>query len=104
MTWLETMPIGVAVAASAFDLYSRRIPNALTFGSAAIALVVAAAAVGASGLGVSLSGLAGGFGLWFPILRLGGVGAGDVLFLAAGGAWLGPGLAPVAGREPAVCA
>ena len=97
MTWLETMPIGVAVAASAFDLYSRRIPNALTFGAAAIALVVAAAAGGASGLGASLSGLAIGFALWFPIYLLGGIGAGDVKLMAAIGAWLGPGLALYAG-------
>ena len=78
MTWLETMPIGVAVVASAFDLYSRRIPNALTFGAAAIALVVAAAAGGASGLGASMSGLAIGFALWFPIYLLGGIGAGGL--------------------------
>jgi len=97
MTWLETMPVGVAVAASAFDLCSRRIPNALTFGAAAIALVVAAAAGGASGLGASLAGLAVGFALWFPIYLLGGIGAGDVKLMAAIGAWLGPALALYAG-------
>ena len=97
MTWLETTPVGVAVAASAFDLYSRRIPNTLTFGAAATALVVAAAAGGASGLGASFSGLAIGFALWFPIYFLGGIGAGDVKLMAAIGAWLGPGLALYAG-------
>jgi prepilin peptidase CpaA len=35
-------------------------------------------------------GLAIGFGLWFPIYALGGMGAGDVKLMAAIGAWLGP--------------
>jgi prepilin peptidase CpaA len=80
----------VAIAAVAFDLRSRRIPNALTFGAAAVALVYALGASGWNGLGTAAAGWLTGAALFFPFFALRGMGAGDVKLLAALGAWLGP--------------
>ena len=78
-------------AASAFvDLLSRRVPNALTFGIAALGIALAAMHV--SGLSVlsALAGLAIGFVLMLPGHVIGGTGAGDVKLFAAIGTLLGP--------------
>jgi len=80
----------VGVIASAFDLRTRRIPNALTFGGIAVALVFYLATGGISAFGLSLAGFATGLAIFFPIFALGGMGAGDVKLLACLGAWLGP--------------
>src|SRR2546425_9464222 len=93
MSWTDTAAVSIALVACVFDLYSRRIPNALTFGAAAVALVVAAALGGASGAWSSLRGLGVGLAVWFPIYALGGMGAGDVKLMAAIGAWLGAAVA-----------
>jgi prepilin peptidase CpaA len=45
---------------------------------------------GLSGAGTGVGGAAVGFGLFFPLFALGGMGAGDVKLMAALGAWLGP--------------
>jgi prepilin peptidase CpaA len=85
----DTIAIGVAVVACAFDLHSRRIPNLLTLGAAAAAFVLAAV----HGLPTFESTLIGwliGLALWLPVYALGGMGAGDVKLIAAIGAWLGP--------------
>jgi prepilin peptidase CpaA len=79
-----------AVIACVWDLRTRRIPNALTFGSAAAALVAAAVAGGATGFLWALAGWGLGLLLFFPMFALRGMGAGDVKLLAALGAWLGP--------------
>jgi prepilin peptidase CpaA len=89
MTWNECAAITTAMVASGFDLRSRRIPNELTFGAAAIALIVALATGGLPAAGFSLSGWLLATALWLPIYALGGMGAGDVKLLAAVGAWLG---------------
>ena len=73
------------------DLKSRRIPNALTFGAAAVALAFHGATAGLPGLAISLSGWVIGAALFLPLFALRGMGAGDVKLLAAVGAWLGPG-------------
>ena len=90
MRLLEIAAIAVAVAACAFDVARQRIPNALTFGAAAAALVTAAVTGGVSGFGASAAGWMTGLALFLPVYALGGMGGGDVKLLAALGAWLGP--------------
>ena len=104
-TWLEkarasvmiwpppTSTIAVVVvvtAASVCDFNSRRIPNALTLGAAAIAVSMHVLLNGWSGLLLAVSGWAAGFVLFAPLYAVRGIGAGDVKLLAAIGAWLGP--------------
>jgi prepilin peptidase CpaA len=79
-----------ALAGCLHDLRSRRIPNYLTFGSAAVAFVYALATAGWSGLAVGIAGWALGIALFIPFFLLRGMGAGDVKLLAALGAWIGP--------------
>jgi prepilin peptidase CpaA len=80
----------VCAAACVTDLRARRVPNALTFGAAAVALAFHAFTGGWSGLGWSAAGWLAGVALFAPFFVLGGMGAGDVKLLAAIGAWLGP--------------
>src|SRR5688500_17057938 len=80
----------VALTAAVCDVRSRRIPNALTFGAAASALVYALATGGIGSLGFAAAGWIAGAALFFPFFALGGMGAGDVKLIAALGAWVGP--------------
>lgn len=82
-----------ATLACGFDVWSRRIPNLLTFGSAALAVVSHVWVDGAAGGVVALTGWIAGIGLFLPLVLLGGMGAGDMKLLAAFGAWLGAGAA-----------
>jgi len=81
----------VASFACAFDLRTRRIPNWLTFGAAAVALVFHIVTGGASGVAQGIGGWATGVALLIAPYALGGMGAGDVKLVGALGAWLGPG-------------
>ena len=74
------------------DVRSRRIPNALVlvilavgFGYSIQAYPLTAALIH------SVAGCALGFAIWITFWVLGMLGAGDVKFFAAAGAWLGPG-------------
>jgi prepilin peptidase CpaA len=80
----------VAFAACVTDVRSRRIPNLLTFGAAAAAVLFHVVIDGVAGLGTSIGGWVVGTVLFLPFFVLGGMGAGDVKLLAALGAWLGP--------------
>ena len=73
------------------DLRTRRIPNTLTLGAAAMALAFHGATGGLPALGMSVGGWLLGVALFLPMFALRGMGAGDVKLLAAVGAWLGPG-------------
>lgn len=75
------------------DLRSRKIPNELVLAILVtgwlFVLVVSQDVLRA--LGMSLAGTAVGFGIWILFYVVGVIGAGDVKFFAAAGAWLGPG-------------
>ena len=74
------------------DVRSRRIPNVLV---AVILVTGVAYSLSSYPLTVALvssaSGFALGFAIWIGFWLLGLLGAGDVKFFAAAGAWLGPG-------------
>ena len=78
---------GIAVF---FDLKTRRIPNALTFGVAALAIAGHGIDGGVRGALTACGGWIVGAAIFFPVFALGGMGAGDVKLLAAIGALLGP--------------
>src|SRR6202044_4039446 len=80
----------VAGMASVSDIRTARIPNFLTFGATAVALVYLAASNGWSGVAGAGEGWIVGVLLFSPFFALGGLGAGDVKLLGAIGAWLGP--------------
>ena len=87
---LHIAAVVVAAVGCAFDLSTRRIPNALTFGAAAAALAYRAGSGGLDALGGGVGGwLIGALVFAVPFL-LGGLGGGDVKLLAALGAWVGP--------------
>lgn len=93
MTWPPVHAVavvGTVLAAAVSDVMSRRIPNALTLGAAAVAIGMHGVLSGWSGVVFAVSGWAVGLALFFPLFALKGMGAGDVKLLAAIGAWLGP--------------
>lgn len=80
------------LAAAICDLRSRRIPNALTFGGAAIALLYSLTSSCHHGGGFfwALGGMCLGLVLMLPLYLLRAMGAGDVKLMAMAGAFLGP--------------
>ena len=86
----DIVVLGVVLTAAVIDVFTHRIPNILTFGSAAAALVYHVWAAGSSGLWASVGGWAIGVALFLPMFLLRGMGGGDVKLLGAVGAWLGP--------------
>jgi prepilin peptidase CpaA len=80
----------VAILAAVADVRTRRIPNVLTFGAAACAILLQTATDGPLGFGLSLAGWSVGVVIFFPFFALGGMGAGDVKLVGALGACLGP--------------
>ena len=81
--------IGASLAAAAFDLRTRRIPNAITLPLLVVGLLQAAWMTGLSGLADAL-GASVLLALPFVLMFLfAGGGAGDAKFMAAIGTWLG---------------
>lgn len=82
------------------DLRTRRIPNALVFGGAALGVLLNTALPAGDGLFIqpfggigffmSLAGLGVGLGLLLPMYALRALGAGDVKLMAMLGAFVGP--------------
>lgn len=86
--WMLCVAVFTA-SALATDLRSRRIPNALTVPSLALALAFHAWFDGWAGLKSGFAGFALGFGTLLVLWLIGGGGAGDVKLMGALGAWLG---------------
>jgi prepilin peptidase CpaA len=80
----------VATIACATDLRSRRIPNLLTFSTAALGIVAGGSTNGLDGILTGAAGWVVGLAIFFVPFALRGLGGGDVKLLAALGAWLGP--------------
>jgi prepilin peptidase CpaA len=92
VTWLPAAGVFASAAVACItDLRARRIPNWLTFGSAALALGVHVTLDGWAGAQQAGAGWIVGTLLFLPLFLLGGMGGGDVKLLAAFGAWLGAG-------------
>jgi prepilin peptidase CpaA len=72
------------------DLWSRRVPNPLTLGVAALGLTLALLRVSGLSPMAAVAGLALGLLLMLPGHVIGATGAGDVKLLAALGTLLGP--------------
>ena len=86
---LSTLVAGVGLAAG-IDLRTRRVPNPLTAGLAALGIGFAASGISSLTVVASLAGLALGLALMLPGHLFGATGAGDVKLLAAVGAVIGP--------------
>ena len=87
--WLPLLFSLWLVALCATDLRSRRLPNALTLGGAAVALVLHAAAGGGEGILDSLEGGLICAALLFVPFLLKAAGGGDVKMLVAVGCFFG---------------
>lgn len=81
----------LSVIAGWTDWRSRRIPNWLTVPAFAVGVALSTFQFGWSGLKDSLLGTALAFGLLLPFWLLKSLGAGDLKFAAALGAYTGPG-------------
>jgi prepilin peptidase CpaA len=81
----------LSVIAGWTDLRSRRIPNWLTVPGFAVGVLLSTVFGGWGGLKESLLGTALAFGLLLPFWLLRSLGAGDLKFAAALGAYTGPG-------------
>jgi prepilin peptidase CpaA len=81
---------GSGASSAVIDLYTRRIPNALTLGVAALGVLVSALHLGALTTSQALFGLVVGLALMLPGHLIGATGAGDVKLFAAIGTLIGP--------------
>jgi len=77
-------------AASAIDLRTRRVPNALTAGIAATGLLLAVTGIGRVTVAAAIGGCLVGILLLLPGHVLGSTGGGDVKLLGSLGTMLGP--------------
>ena len=76
--------------ASTFDLWQRRIPNALTLPIIVGGIIYWSYLNGLDGFMHSTGGLLLGFAFLLPVYLFGGMGAGDVKLMGAVGSILGP--------------
>jgi prepilin peptidase CpaA len=81
---------GAGVLSVVTDLRTRRIPNRLTFGIAALGLLLAISGLGRMSVGAAIAGFVVGLALMLPGHLIGATGAGDVKLFAALGSVLGP--------------
>jgi prepilin peptidase CpaA len=90
MELVQGCAVSAAGVAAVADVWSRRIPNWLTFGCLALGILLNTWLHGLEGALASLAGAALGIGVLLPFYALGVLGAGDVKLMGALGAVLGP--------------
>jgi prepilin peptidase CpaA len=88
--WIYAGIAVTALSSCAWDLWQRRIPNALTLASTGAAFALHAVDGGLTALLLAVAGWTVGVLLFLPWWALGGMGGGDVKLLGAFGAWVGP--------------
>lgn len=89
MSVAEGIAIAIALVACFYDVSTSRIPNKLTFTTAALAILFHVVAPSGAGWSHAVLGLSFGLLVFFPLFALGAMGAGDVKLMAAVGAWIG---------------
>src|SRR5581483_11952585 len=87
---VQACAIAAATVAAFIDVYSRRIPNWITFGAFGLGIAVNVWLSGPSGALLALGGALLGSLILLPFYVIRAMGAGDVKLLAAVGALLGP--------------
>lgn len=87
MDKLNTVAFALSLFGGVYDLFTRRVPNWLTFSGILAGILVQVLLLGLSGLWAALGGTAVGFALFFPIFFFHYMGAGDVKLLMLVGAW-----------------
>jgi prepilin peptidase CpaA len=90
MELLQGCAVSIASLAAVTDVWSRRIPNWLTFGTLLLGVLLNTWLRGLDGMASSLAGAVLGIALLLPFYAMGGIGAGDVKLVGALGAVLGP--------------
>lgn len=90
---LQLITAALSLVAAVVDVYTRRIPNALTYSTIVAAIVGRTALEGAAGARSALLGGIVGGGVFFVFFLLHAMGAGDVKLITAIGCLLGPGKA-----------
>lgn len=89
MEQLSAAAFAISLVGGVHDLFTRRIPNWLTFPALLLGIAAQFYFNGLAGGGDAVLGALLGFGLFFPIHLFGYMGAGDVKLLMAIGAWVG---------------
>ncbi len=90
MELVQGCAVSAAGVAAVADVWSRRIPNWLTFGALVLGILLNTWLHGLEGALASLAGAALGVAVLLPFYAIGVMGAGDVKLMGALGALLGP--------------
>jgi prepilin peptidase CpaA len=90
MELVQGCAISAASVGALIDVWSRRIPNWVTFGTLLGGVLINAWLHGFSGVLMALAGAVLGLAILLPFYAMRAIGAGDVKLLAAIGALVGP--------------
>lgn len=92
MELVQGCAVSAASVAALIDVWSRRIPNWVTFGTLLGGVLINVWLYGFGGAVTALAGAGLGLALLLPFYVMRAIGAGDVKLLAAIGALIGPNL------------